>query len=86
MSYLNPVRKPPPGIEITTMKDYYIYPVNELEQGMHTHTHAHTLMRSETKHPDAIFGARKLEFTMLKTQTAAGPRDQQEQRGKISVS
>lgn len=49
-------KKAAPGIKIITVKDHLIYPVKEQNrERTHMHTHVHT----ETKHYDAIFGARK---------------------------
>lgn len=56
MSYLSPVRKPPQALISYSEGSTYISS-QRAEQGTHIHTNMHT--HTETKHYDAIFGARK---------------------------
>jgi len=71
-------KKAAPGIKVIRVKDHLIYPVKEQDREpiyTHTHTHVQTHIHTESKHYDAIFGARKREFTISMMQTAVRPLD-----------
>lgn len=51
-------KKAAPGIKIITVKDHLIYPVKEQDRER-IYTHMQTHLHTESKHYDAIFGARK---------------------------